>query len=205
MRGKLWLWLGALVGIAIGLGKLPYLAGAASSLAGTAIRVVNSGGLTLIHEAARHGAPRRSVEGLTAIIAILVPGIAAVVLVLAARVTLLVRSLLGVLIAALGVASFAYYSAGHAIGVVILALAAAGILVVATGPFVAAPLAGLAALIGTVYLPKLLETQSAISRLPVQELHEALFASAGSPLWMRVLVLLVAVIPFALGARLLLR
>jgi hypothetical protein len=90
-------------------------------------------------------------------------------------------------------------------GVAVLAFAAAGIGVVATGPLVAAPLAALAALIATSFLPRILASHSTLPNVPVTVLHEALFASAGSPLWLRVVVLVLAALPFAVAARLVVR
>jgi hypothetical protein len=205
VRGKIWLIVGVVVGIAIGIGKLPYLAGAAGSLSDTAQRIVGSIQLTIIHSAAKHGASYRIVEGLAAVFAILIPGITAVVLMYAARGTLRVRGLIAILIVALGASSFVYLSSGQASGVLLLALIVAAIAMVATGPLVAAPLAAVAALIGTAFLPRLLDSHSKLPNQPVMELHQAIYASAGSPLWLRIAVLIVAVIPFAWAARLVLR
>ncbi|MGO9582369.1 MAG: hypothetical protein ACLP36_06130 [Acidimicrobiales bacterium] len=205
MKGRIWLVAGVAVGIALGIGKLPYFAGAATSLSETALRVVGTGGLTLVHDAARHGASRRVVDGVTAVLSVLVPGVTALLLVYAARTTLHLRTVIAVLVAALGVAAFIYLPHGTAIGVAALAFAAAGIAVVATGPLVAAPLAALAALIATAFLPKLLASHSTLPNVPVSALHEALFASAGSPAWLQVAVLVIAAAPFALAARLIVR
>ncbi len=205
MKGRIWLVAGVAVGIALGIGKLPYFAGAATSLSETALRVVGTGGLTLVHDAARHGASRRVVDGVTAVLSVLVPGVTALLLVYAARTTLHLRTVIAVLVAALGVAAFIYLPHGTAIGVAALAFAAAGIAVVATGPLVAAPLAALAALIATAFLPKLLASHSTLPNVPVSALHEALFASAGSPAWLQVAVLVIAAAPFALAARVIVR
>jgi hypothetical protein len=205
MKGRIWLVAGVAVGIALGIGKLPYFAGAATSLSETALRVVGTGGLTLVHDAARHGASRRVVDGVTAVLSVLVPGVTALLLVYAARTTLHLRTVIAVLVAALGVAAFIYLPHGTALGVAALAFAAAGIAVVATGPLVAAPLTALAALIATAFLPKLLASHSTLPNVPVSTLHEALFASAGSPAWLQVAVLVIAAVPFALAARLIVR
>jgi hypothetical protein len=205
LKGRVWLVVGVAVGIAVGIGKLGYFAGAATSLSDTAQRIVDTGGLTLIHSAADHGASRRVVDGVTAVLAVLVPGVTAVLLVFAARSTLRLRAVIGLLLAALGVAAFFYRPHGAAMGVAVLAFAAAGIAVVATGPLVAAPLAALAALIGTAFLPRILASHSTLPNLPVAALHEALFASAGAPEWLRIAVLAVAALPFAFAARLVVR
>ena len=205
MKGRIWLVIGAAAGVAIGLGKIPYLAGAAGSLSDTAQHVVGTGGLTLVHSVARSGASRRVVQGVMALLAVLVPGITALLLVVAARTSLRLRAVVAFLLVALGVAAFFYLPAGAASGAGALALGAATIAVVATGPLVAAPLVALAALIATAFLPRLLATQSTLPNIPVATLHQALFASPGSPLWLRIVVLLVAVVPFLLSGRLLLR
>jgi hypothetical protein len=205
MKGRVWLVLGVVVGVAIGIGKLPYFDGAATSLCDTALRVVDTGGLTLIHGAAKHGAPQRVVEGLVAILAILVPGVTALLLIVAARATLRLREVIAVLLAALGIASFFYLPGGTAVGVALFALLAAGLVVVVTGPFVVAPLAALASLIATVFLPKLVRTRSSLPTTPTSDLHRALFSTSGAPLWLRVIVLVIAALPFALAARLALR
>lgn len=204
MKGKVWLILGALGGIAIGLGKLPYLAGAAGSLADTAQRSVGTGGLTLIHDAAAHGAPRRLVDALTAVIGVLVPGLTAMLLVLAARLGLSLRFAISAIFVVLGGVAFVYLPHGKAAGVAVLALAAAGVAAVATGPLVATPLAALAALIATTYLPRLVAGGTKLAVAPTSLLHEALFSGPGTPVWLRVVVLVVAALPFAAAARLVL-
>lgn len=205
MKGRIWLIVGVAAGIAIGVGKLAYFAGAATSLSDTALRVVGTGGLTLIHSAARHGASKRVVEGTAAVVAVLVPGVTAVLLIFAARCTLRIRAVIGLLLAALGIASFFYLPHGEAAGVAVLALLAAGLAVTATGPLVAAPLAGIAALIATAYLPRLFAANSTLPNLPVNALHQALFANPGSPVWLRVVVLVLGAVPFGFAARLVLR
>ena len=205
MRGKLWLVVGVAVGVAIGIGKLPYFAGAATSLTDTAERVVGSGGHTLIRDAATHGASLRVVNAVTAVLSVLVPGVTALLLVYAARTTLHLRAVIAILVAALGVAAFFYLPHGIAIGVAVLAFAAAGIAIAATGPLVAAPLAAVAALIATSFLPRILSSHSSLANVPVRALDQAIFQSAGSPLWLRVVVLVIAALPFAAAARLIVR
>jgi len=202
MKGRIWLVGGVVAGIAVGVGKLTYFDGAATSLSDRALRIVDTGGLTLVHFAARHGAPRRIVEGLTAVLAVLVPGVTALLLVYAARATLHLRVVIGLILVAIGVAAFFYLPHGTATGVAVLALVAAGLAVGATGPLVAAPLAALAALIATAFLPRLLASHSTLPSVPVTALHQALFASAGSPLWLRIVVLVLAALPFAFAVRL---
>jgi hypothetical protein len=205
MKGRVWILVGIAAGIAIGVGKLAYFSGAASSLSDTALHVVGTGARTLIRLAASNGAPRRVIEGVSAFLAVLVPGVTALLLVCAARATLRLRMVIGLLLAALGIASFFYLPHGIAAGAAVLALAAAGLAVVATGPLVAAPLAALAALIATSFLPRLLSSHSKLPNLPVATLHRALFASAGSPAWLRIVVLALAALPFAFAARLAVR
>jgi len=204
-KGRIWLLLGIAVGIAVGVGKLAYFAGAATSLSDTAERIVGTGGRTLVHAAASHGASLRVVNGITAVLTVLVPGVTALLLMYAARGTLRLRAVTSVLVAALGVAAFFYLPHGVAAGVAVLAFAAAGIALVATGPLVAAPLAALAALIATAFLPRILASHSTLPNVPVNALHEALFAAPGSPLWLRAVVLTLAALPFALAARVVVR
>ncbi len=201
MKGRIWLLLGLAVGIAVGVGKLAYFSGAATSLSDTALRVVGTAGLTLVHAAARHGAPRRVVEGITAVLSVLVPGVTALLLVYTARATLRLRVVAGLLLASLGLAAFFYLPHGIAAGAAVLALLAAGLAVAATGPFVAAPLVALAALIGTAFLPRLFGSPNALPNLPIPSLHRALFVTGGSPLWLRIAVLALGALPFAFAAR----
>lgn len=205
MRGRHWILLGVLVGIAIGIGKIPYLAGAASSLADTALRLVGTGALSIVHAASVEGAPRRVVEGVAAVVAVLVPGVTTLLLIIAARASLVLRTIVALALAGLGAAAFAYLPQGDALGALVLALAAGGLAVAATGPLVATPLAALAALIATAYLPGLVSSRRALRTAPVEELHRALFASAGTPLWLGVVLLVVAVVPIAVAARLAVR
>jgi hypothetical protein len=120
---------------------------------------------------------------------------------LAARGTLRARVVIGLLLAALGGAAFFYLPHGHAAGVALLAGAVAGIAVAAVGPLVAASLAALAALIATTFLPRLL-TGHSVAGASVNALHQALFGTPGSPLWLRIVVLGVAALPFGYAARL---
>jgi hypothetical protein len=204
-KGRIWLVLGAAAGIAVALGKVPYVAGAAGSLADTGERIVGTAGLSIIDAAARHGTSQRVVEGVIAVISILVPGVTALLLVYAARGTLRLRRLAGVVLVALGIGAYFYLPHGAATGVAALALVFALVALVATGPLVAAPLAGLAAMIAAGFLPRLVETHSPVVGEPVAALHRALFATSGSPLWLRVAVLVVTALPFALSARLIAR
>jgi hypothetical protein len=205
MRGHKWLLIGAVVGVAIALGHVPYLAGAARTLAETALRLVDSGGAHLIHAVAKRGAPRRVVLGLTALVAVLAPGVTALLLVLAARGTLRLRAIVGILLAVLGATSFYYHPHGVATGAIVLGLAVAGIAVVATGPLVVAPLAALAGLIGATYLPRLLFHQNAVEGGAVREMHTALFARPGDPTALKVALVVVAAVPFVFALRWVLR
>jgi hypothetical protein len=204
MVGRKWLLIGAVLGVAVGLGHVPYLAGAARSLADTALSLVASGGQHVINAIATTGAPRRVVLGIAAFVAVVAPGFTAFLLVAGARGTLRVRAIVALLLAILGVCSFFYHPAGVASGVVTLALVVAAIAVAASGPLVAAPLAGVAALIGTVFVPRLV-THASVERRAVEDMHRALFGSAGDPLALRWALVVVAVIPFALALRLVLR
>jgi hypothetical protein len=199
------LLIGAVLGVAVAVGRVPYFAGAARALAETALRLVDSGGDDLIGHVARTGAPRRVVLGLSAFVAVLAPGLTALLLVLAARGTLRLRAVVGVLLAVLGVASFFYHPHGIATGVVVLALVVAGVAVVATGPFVAAPLAALAGLIGATYLPRLVTHSNRVEHVAVEAMHRAVYARAGDPTALRVALLVLAAVPFALAVRFLLR
>jgi hypothetical protein len=205
MKGRIWLIVGVVVGVAIGVGRLDYFEGAATSLCDTALRVVDTGGLTLVHAAANRGAPRRVIEGLVAVLAILVPGVTALLLIVAARATLRLRQVIAVLLAALGVAAFFYLPGGTAVGVALLALLAAGLVVAVAGPFVVTPLAALASLIATVFLPRLARSDKSLPTAPISDLHQAIFTTSGTPLWLRLTVLVLAALPFALAARLALR
>jgi hypothetical protein len=204
MVGRKWLLIGVVLGVAVGLGHVPYLAGAARALADTALSLVASGGRHVINAIATTGAPRRVVLGFASLIAVIAPGITAFLLVAGARGTLRIRAIAALLLAVLGVCAFFYHPAGVATGVVTLALVVAAIAVAASGPLVAAPLAGVAALIGTVYVPRLF-THAGIERGAVEDMHRALFSSAGDPLALRWILVVVALIPFALALRLVIR
>ena len=197
--------MGVAAGAAIGIGKLPYFAGAATSLSDTALRIVASAGSSLTRSIAKHGASQRAVVGITAIVSVLVPGVTAMLLIYAARATLHLRAVIAFLVAALGVAAFFYLPHGTAIGVAVLALTGAAIAVAATGPLVAAPLAGLAGLIGASFLPRILASHSTLPNVPVAALNAAFFAGVGSPYWLRIVVLAIAALPFAIAVRLIVR
>ena len=196
--------IGAVAGIVVGLGRVPYLAGAARSLADTAQHLVADGGRHLIADVASTGAPQRVVLALTALIGVLLPGATALLLVLAARGTLRLRSLVALGIVALGALSFVYQPKGVAAGELVLALAAAGLAVVLSGPLLAAPLAGLAALIGTMFLPQLVSGHSSLALTNVSLFHQALTGNPGTPAVLQVVLLVIAAVPFAFAGRMIL-
>ncbi|HMK95957.1 MAG TPA: hypothetical protein VK425_00330 [Acidimicrobiales bacterium] len=205
MKGRIWLVLGVAAGIAIAVGRLPYFAGAATTLSDTAQRIVRSGGISLTHAAAVRGTSQRVIGGFSALIGILVPGVTALLLIACARVTMRLRVLIALLFVILGVAGYHYLGSGDATGSLVLGLAAAAFALFATGPLVAAPLAALAGLIGAEFLPKLLSTKASVPRTTVIALHQALFATPGAPVWLQVVALVLAVLPFAIAARMVLR
>lgn len=181
---------------------LDYLAGAARTLADTAERLVGSGATRMIHRLAATGASGRVVLGLTGVVAVVVPGLTAFLLVVAARGSLRLRALIGLLVLALGAAAYLYHPGGQATGVLLLALVVAAIAVAFTGPLVAAPLAALAGLIAGEYLPGLVQSSRVVTQRGVSDLHQALFGQPGTPALLQLAVLLIALIPFAAAARL---
>ncbi len=84
VKGRLWLIIGTLVGVAVAAGRLPYLAGAGRSLSGTAEKLVGSGAGRLTSYGSTAGASTRVVLGLSAILAATLPGLTALALVAAA-------------------------------------------------------------------------------------------------------------------------
>lgn len=201
MRGRVWLVVGVVAGIAVAAGRLPYLAGAGRSLAATAERLVISASNRIISGAADHGAPKRVVLGIGGVLAVLVPGVTALLLILAAKLSLRVRTIIAILIVAVGAASYVYQPHGEASGVLVLALVVAGLAVALTGPVVAFPLALLAGLIGAAYLPTLFADNFAATQRGVNALHVAIYNRPGQPLALQIVLLIVAVVPFAWAAR----
>ena len=202
MRGRVWLVVGVIVGIAVAAGRLPYLAGAGRSLAATAERLVLSAANRFVNAAATHGAPKRVVLGIGGVLAVVVPGITALLLILAAEVSLRIRTLISLLIVAVGAASYAYQPHGQAGGVLLLALAVAGLAVALTGPVVAFPLAILAGLIGASFLPTLFAKHFQATQSGVNALHIAIYGRPGQPLALQVALLIVALLPLAWAAKL---
>lgn len=196
--------IGAVVGIAVGLGRVPFLAGAARSLADTAQQLVADGGRHLINGVAASGAPQRLVLALTALIGVLLPGVTALLLVVAARGTLRLRSIVALALVALGALSYVYHPKGIATGELVLALAVAGLAVVLSGPLLVAPLAGLAALIGTMFLPQLVSGNASPALNNVNLFHQALTGNPGTPALLQVVLLVIAAIPFAYAGRMIL-
>ena len=202
MRGRVWLIVGVIAGIAVVAGRLPYLAGAGRSLAATAERLVLSGANRIISGAAKRGAPKRVVLGLGGAIAIVIPGITALLMIVAARASLRIRSIIAILIVAVGAASYEYQPHGAATGVLLLALAVAGLAVALTGPLVAFPLALAAGIIGASFLPTLFSDHYAATQRGVSALHQAIFNRPGQPLALQIVLLIVALLPFAWAAKL---
>jgi hypothetical protein len=202
VKGRFWLVLGVVAGVAIAAGRVPYLAGAGRSLAATSERLVLSGSNRLIHGAASQGAPMRVVLGIGGVLTVLVPGVTALLLIVAARTSLRIRSVIAVLVVALGAASYVYQPHGEAGGVLLLALLVAGLALVLTGPLVAAPLALGAGLIGAEFLPTLLAGHFAATQSAVNALHQAIYHRPGAPLLLQVLMLVLAALPFGWAAKL---
>jgi hypothetical protein len=204
VKGRLWLIIGALVGVAVAAGRLPYLAGAGRSLSDTAERLVGSGAGHLISYASTAGASTRVVLGLSAILAATLPGLTALALVAAARGTLRLRSIVALLLVALAAASYIYESHGRATSVLLLALSVGGLAITLTGPLVAAPLTAAAVLIGAEFLPGLVSSDRSITQASVNNLHVAIFNAPGSPRALQIALLALAAIPFAVAVRLML-
>ena len=202
MRGRIWLIVGAVVGVAVAAGHLPYLAGAGRSLADTAEHLVGHGANRLVHDTASAGAPKRLVLGLAGLVAALLPGLTALLLVVAARAGLRLRAIISLLVVAVAGASYLYQSNGKATGVLLLALTVAAAALLLTGPFVAAPLCALAGLIAGTFLPTLLRTRHVATQVSVNDLHQALYGHPGTPNALRVAVLVLAAVPFVFAARL---
>lgn len=202
MRGRVWLVFGVIAGIAIAAGRLPYLAGAGRSLSATAERLVLSGANRIIAGAATHGAPKRVVLGIGGVVAVLVPGVTALLMIVAAKASLRIRTIIAILIVAVGATSYVYQPHGEASGVLVLALIVAGLAVALTGPVVAFPLALGAGLIGASYLPTLFSKHFAATQSGVNALHTAIYNRPGQPLGLQVVLLIVALAPLAWAAKL---
>jgi hypothetical protein len=202
LHGRVWLIVGVLVGVAIAIGHLDYLAGAARTLADTAERLVGSGADRLIHRLEATNASRRVALGLTATVAVLLPGLTALLLIVAARGSLRLRAVIGLLVLALGAASYLYHPGGKATGVLLLVLVVATVAVAFTGPLVAAPLAALAGLIAGEFLPGLVQSSRVVTQSSVNDLHQAIFGRPGTPALLQGAVLILAFVPFAAAARL---
>ncbi|HET9691782.1 MAG TPA: hypothetical protein VFP61_11555 [Acidimicrobiales bacterium] len=202
MQGRVYTVGGVVAGVAIALGSVPYLAGAAHTLASAAESLVGAGGQRLLAAAASSGAPATVVQVATAAVAVVLPGCTALLAVLAARGTLQLRAVVALALAALGAASFAYQAHGHAAGALVLALAVGGLAVAATGPLVVFPLCALAGLLGGETLPSLLSTGAgSLAAGPAGLVHAALYGTPGSPLWLRIALLVLGAVPFAAAAR----
>lgn len=202
MRGRIWLIIGAALGLALSLGEFPYLAGAARALADTAEQLVGAGGHHLLTTAATHGASQRSVLIATAAVGVLLPGLTAVLLVVAARGTLRIRGIVALLLLGLSVASLAYHPHGVATGGIVMAVVVAGAAVALSGPLVVLPLCALAGLICGQWLPRILDVHSDLPGAPVAAIHQAVWSNPGTPTPLRIVVLVFAAIPFAVAARL---
>jgi hypothetical protein len=145
------------------------------------------------------------VLGFGGLIAILIPGLTALLLIVAARGSLRLRSIIALLVVALGAASYVYQPRGKATGVLLLALVIGGLAVALTGPLVAAPLALLAGLIAAEFLPRLVQSGARVTQASVNALHQAIFGRPGNPAALQIAVLVVAAVPFLFAARLVIR
>jgi len=166
---------------------------------------VSSAANRLVADVAKTGASKRVVVGLGGLVAVLAPGLAALALIAAARATMAVRGFIALGVTLLGVASYFYHPGGQATGVLVLALVIAGLVLVVSGPLVVAPLALGAGLIGAEFLPTVISGHVAATSVAVNDLHQAIFATPGTPLALEVGVLVVAILPFAVAVRLMAR
>ena len=87
-----------------------------------------------MRSAVGHGRRCATLNAVTAVVAVLVPGVTALLLMYAARATLHLRAVVALVMAGLGVAAFFYLPHGVAAGAAVLAFVAAGMAVAATGP-----------------------------------------------------------------------
>lgn len=193
--------MGVLAGVLLAVFSVPYLAGAARTWSESAVRVVQEGGDRLVSNVAKEGASERVVLGLAAAISVMVPGITAWLLILAGKGAMRLRGIAAVLTAVVGVVAFFYHPTGVALGALILGLVLAGLVIAGTGPLVVVPLAALAAVVATVYLPRLIWTNYAIEARASRNLHMALMGSFHNTWEMRWLLLVLAAVPFLLAAR----
>jgi hypothetical protein len=205
MKGRAWMIIGAVAGVAVAAGHLPYLAGAARSLSDTALHLVGHLGGDLISDVATHGGSQRLVVALTVVVGVVLPGVTALLLVLAARGTLRLRAIVGLAVVALSALSYVYQPKGIATGELVLALAVAGLAVVLTGPLVVAPLTGLAGLVGAEFLPQILSSRPTLAAGNVAAFHLAVTNRVGAPFAWQLILLIIAAAPFAFALRLLLR
>lgn len=204
MKGRIWLVLGLAAGVAIALGRLPLVAPAAQSLASAAMSLADTGARALLRGIASHGASRRTVEAVGAILSVLLPGITAWLAVLAAKGALGLRKLVALAVLALGVASFFYHPVVGSVTTLALAVAVAAAAVMASGPVVAIALSTLAGLLAAEVLPQLLPGRGGFTA-PAHMLGAALYGSGVSPLIAGIGLLIVAVVPFLLVAKSVLR
>jgi hypothetical protein len=204
VRGRVWLILGAAAGVAIAFAHVGQFADPARSLANGAQQAVGSGGHRLLASAAGHGVPRTAVGTVAALLVVVVPGVAALLLVVAARCALRLRGLVAILLVGLGVAAYAYQPGRTASEAVVVALVLAGVAVVAAGPVVAAPLCALAGLIGAEFVSRLVANRGALFDTVAVGVHQAVFHTGGSSLALQAGVIILAVVPFVVMARLIL-
>ncbi len=134
-----------------------------------------------------------------ALLVVVVPGLAALLLVVAARSALRLRGLVAVLLVGLGVAAYAYQPGRTASEALIVTLVLAGVAVVAAGPLVAAPLCALAGLIGAEFVSRLVANRGALSDSVAAGVHQAVYHTGGSSLALHAGVLVLAAVPFAVS------
>jgi hypothetical protein len=204
MRGRVWLVLGAAAGVAMAVLHVGSVADPARSLANSAQKVVGTGGHKLLSSAAGHGAPRPTIQAVAALLVVVVPGVTALLLVAAARSALRLRGLVAVLLLGLGVAAYAYQPGRTASEALVVAVVLAAVAILASGPLVAAPLCALAGLIGVEFVPRLLANRAAMSNDAAAAVHQAVYHTGGSSLALQAGVVVLAVVPFVLIARLIL-
>jgi hypothetical protein len=204
MRGRVWLVLGAAAGVAMAVLHVGSVADPARSLANSAQQVVGTGGHKLLTSAAGHGAPRRAVQAVAALLVVLVPGVTALLLVAAARSALRLRGLIAVLLVGLGVAAYAYQPGRTAWEALVVAVVLAAVAILASGPLVAAPLCTLAGLIAAEFVSRLLANRAALSHQAAAAVHQAMYHTGGSSLGLQAGVLVLAAVPLVVTARLIL-
>lgn len=194
---------GAVIGVALAFGRLPFLAGAATGLARTASEVtvhVTNWVTGLVSDQ-----PSRWTETTALVVGLVSPGLTALLLALAARAGIGLRRGIGGLIVVIGLLSFAVLPRAEAAGVFTVCVALGAAAIVGLDVLVVVPCAAVAAMLAVLWSRDVLASHTATNIGEVTQMHALWFPDQPGLFLSKVVVIAIVFLPFLATLVLLIR